>query len=208
MCSNVSNPIMRSILSSLPYKALPNVMIRGLAKKVKSMLNKFPVRNGGVSRTISPEEIIEGKRKMDANRKRISFGQFAEIHDGTTNKADARSVGGIAMYATNDREGFAFMCLDTGKSRHSNNWTIKPITEEIITRVENIAKDMIDTNGLIEELDIYELSEDFVSAENKENILRAERRVQREQIMEEDRNLNNENIAADVDEQLQRNEQD
>ena len=40
---------MRSILSGLPYKALPNVMIRGLAKKVKSMLNKFPARNGGVS---------------------------------------------------------------------------------------------------------------------------------------------------------------
>ena len=205
---------MRSILSGLPYKALPNVMIRGLAKKVKSMLNKFPARNGGVSKTISPEEIIEGKRKMDGNRKRINFGQFAEIHDGTTNKADARSVGGIAMYATNDREGFAFMCLDTGKSRHSNNWTIKPITEDIITRVENIAKDMIDTNELIEELDIYELSEELDSAERKENILRAERRAQREEIMEEDRNINNDttehsdNIAVDVYEQSQRNEQD
>ena len=115
---------MRSILSGLPYKALPNVMIRGLAKKVKSMLNKFPARNGGVSKTISPEEIIEGKRKMDGNRKRINFGQFAEIHDGTTNKADARSVGGIAMYATNDREG-----------SHSCVWTQARADIQIIGRL-------------------------------------------------------------------------
>ena len=201
---------MRSILSGMPYKAIPKVMVRGLTKKVKSMINKFPVKNGGVSKTISPEEIIEGKRKMDGNRKRINFGQYAEIHDGTTNKVDARSVGGIAMYATNDREGFAFMCLDTGKNRHSNNWTAKPITEDIITRVENIAKDMVDTEELIEELDTYGLSEELDSAKRKENILRAERRMQREEIMEADRNINNDitersnNIVVDENEQLQR----
>ena len=198
----------------MSHKAIPKVLVRGLAKKVKSMINKFPVRKGGISTTISPEEIIEGKRKMDGNRKRINFGQYAEIYDGTSNTADARSVGGIAMYATNDREGFAFMCLDTGKSRHSNNWTVKPTTEDIITRVENIAKDVVDTEELMDELVVDELSEELDSAERKENILRAERRLQREEIIEQDRNLNRDdtersrNIAEDTYEQLLReNEQ-
>ena len=35
---------MRSILGGLPYKAVPKIMIRGLVKKVKSILNNFPAR--------------------------------------------------------------------------------------------------------------------------------------------------------------------
>ena len=107
-------------------------MIKGLAKKVKSMLNQFPVRNGGVSSTISPTEIVEGKRKPDMGIKRINFGQYVEIHDSTDNTTSERSKVAIAMYATNDREGYAFICLDTGRSRHSNNWSVKPVTPEIV----------------------------------------------------------------------------
>ena len=115
----------------------------GLAKKVKSMLNQFPVRNGGVSSTISPTEIVEGKRKPDLGRKRINFGQHVEIHDGTDNTLSERSKGAIAMYATNDREGYAFMCLDTGRSRHSNNWTVKPVTLDVVQRVKIFCRKMI-----------------------------------------------------------------
>jgi len=129
---------MRSILAGLPYKAVPKIMIRGLAKKAKSMLNQFPVRKGGVSSTISPAEIVESP---DFGRKRVNFGQYVEIHDGTDNTISERSKGNIAMHATNDREGYAFMCLDTGRSRHSNNWTVKPVTLDVMQRVEHIAKD-------------------------------------------------------------------
>ena len=202
---------MRSILSGMPYKSIPKVMVRGLAKKVKQMINKFPVRKGGVSTTISPEEIIEGKRKMNGNRKRINFGQYAEIHDGTTNKAEVRSVGGIAMYATNDREGFAFMCLDSGKSRHSNNWTVKPITDDIIKRVENISKESIDTEVLIDELSPDELIAELDSAQCKENILRAERRSQIQEIREQDDTMNmndmDQNINITEEQDVTDNEQ-
>ena len=73
--------------------------------------------------------------------KRINFGQYAEIHDGTDNTTSERSKGAIAMYATNDREGYVFMCLDTGRNRHSNNWSVKPVTLDIVQRVEHTAKD-------------------------------------------------------------------
>ena len=123
---------MRSILAELPYKSVPKIMIRGLAKKVMSIMNKFPARKGGVSNTISPESIVEGKRKIDLSHKRVNFGQYVEIHDGTDNTASDRSVGAIAMYSTNEREGFAFMCLTTGRYRHSNIWSVKPITDEVV----------------------------------------------------------------------------
>ena len=93
---------MRSLLAGLPYRSIPKIMVRGLGKKVK-------VRTGGVSSTISPQEIVEGRRKLNFSKRRINFGQYAEIHDGTTNTAKERTVEAIAMYPTNDREGFAFM---------------------------------------------------------------------------------------------------
>ena len=159
---------MRSLLAGLPYKSIPKIMVRGLAKKVK-VINQFPVRTGGVSSTISPQEIVEGRRKLDFSKRRINFGQYAEIHDGTTNTAKERTVEGIAMYPTNDREGFAFMCLKTGKYRHSNNWTQLPITDEVIQRVETIAKDIVNVKILMEEID------DYVNDEIMKNALRQEK---------------------------------
>ena len=85
--------MMRSIIAGLPFKAIPKLMMRGLAKKVKAIINKFPVRKGGVSETVSPEEIVEGKRKFDFSRKRINYGQYAEFHDGTDNSLSERSMG-------------------------------------------------------------------------------------------------------------------
>jgi len=45
---------LRSVLAGLPYKRVPMIMVRGLGKKVKTVMNKFPVITGGVSSTISP----------------------------------------------------------------------------------------------------------------------------------------------------------
>ena len=165
------------MLAGLPYKSIPKIMVRGLGKKVK-VINQFPVRTGGVSSTISPQEIVEGRRKLDFSKRRINFGQYAEIHDGTTNTAKERTVEGIAMYPTNDREGFAFMCLKTGKYRHSNNWTQLPITDGVIQRVETIAKDIVNVKILMEEID------DYVNDEIMKNALRQE---------ELQNNTNNEN---------------
>ena len=64
---------------------------------------------------------MEGRRKLDFAKKRVNFGQYVEIHDGTDNTINERSKGAIAMYETNAREGYAFLCLDTGRRRHSNN---------------------------------------------------------------------------------------
>ena len=66
---------MHLVVAGLPYESIPKIMVRGLGKKVQDVLNKFPAHKGRVSTTISPEEIVERKRKMDFNKKRISYGQ-------------------------------------------------------------------------------------------------------------------------------------
>ena len=152
------------------------------------MINKFPVRKGGVSPTLSPEEIVEGKRKLDGNRRRINFGQYAEVYDGTTNTAANRSIGGIAMYATNARDGFAFMCIETGRCRHSNNWIEKPITEDVIAKVENLTKEGVEVPTLMSELDMI-VPEDII--DTSEYIRMADERIQRHELKsQEDSKIN------------------
>ena len=180
---------MRSIIAGLPYKSIPKIMIRGLARKVQQMLNSFPARKNGVSDTILPAEIVEGVRKPDFSMKRVNFGQYVEIHDGTDNTAAVRSKGAIAMYATNTREGFAFMCLDTGRSRHSNSWTTKPISTEVIARVEAIAKD----SEKIEDILKMETEEEIVNGDMEYIKQKVIRSLERQQIEESDDNSVNDN---------------
>ena len=163
-------------------------MVRGLATKVKNMINKFPVRKGGVSSTLSPEEIVEGKHKLDGNRRRINFGQYAEVHEGTTNTAANRSIGGIAMYATNARDGFAFMCIETGRCRHSNNWVEKPITEDVIAKVENLTKEGVEVHTLMSELDMI-VPEDII--DSSEYIRMADERKQRHELKSQEDDVPN-----------------
>jgi len=109
------------------------------------MINKFPAKNG-VSTILSPEEIVEGRRKIDMRLRRIAYGQYAQVHTGTDRTAQARSVDAIALNQKNDHEGYAFMSLETVNILHSNIWTRLPITPDIIEKVQSLAKAMIDVN--------------------------------------------------------------
>ena len=97
---------MQLIVAGVPYKSLSKVMVQDAAKKAKQMMIRFPTNNG-VSSNISPEEIVEGKKKMDFSQRTIAYGHYAQEHDGTVNTAKSISVGGIAMHERNEREGFA-----------------------------------------------------------------------------------------------------
>eukprot|EP00591_Stephanopyxis_turris_P002448 CAMPEP_0195514222 /NCGR_PEP_ID=MMETSP0794_2-20130614/5672_1 /TAXON_ID=515487 /ORGANISM="Stephanopyxis turris, Strain CCMP 815" /LENGTH=270 /DNA_ID=CAMNT_0040642419 /DNA_START=1033 /DNA_END=1845 /DNA_ORIENTATION=+ len=51
----------------------------------------------------------------------------------------ARSMPAIALTESNDKGGFFFMSLHTGKKLHSCNWKELPIDDEVIARVEALA---------------------------------------------------------------------
>ena len=81
---------------------------------VLDLLNMFPYKDG-VSDTLSPSKIAEGRKKVDMGQKMISFGSYAMVHIGTTNTARSRRVPEIALKASNDSGGYHFMNIFAGK---------------------------------------------------------------------------------------------
>ena len=129
----------RSTLQALPYERIPKIMTKELISGVVNILNAFPVENG-ISDTLSPGTIVDGRRKLNLINKRINFGAYAHIHTGTHNSMKSRSVPCIALRTSNNNGGYYFMNLESGKRMHSYNWTELPITESAIARVHELAK--------------------------------------------------------------------
>ena len=74
----------RSTCNSIQYRRITIIMVRSLVEGVVNILNYFPSKNG-LSNTLSPSTIVEGKPKMDFGRDMISFGSYALVYQGTSN---------------------------------------------------------------------------------------------------------------------------
>jgi hypothetical protein len=124
---------------AVPFKRHTKLMTKSLVKEVVSLLNAFPSKDG-ISSTLSPAAIVEGREKEDFNKPRISHGSYAMVHKGTTNTMKRRSVPALALQHSNNRGGHYFMSLYTGKRLHSYNWIELPIDDEVIDRVHELAQ--------------------------------------------------------------------
>jgi hypothetical protein len=114
-------------------------MIQSLLATVVKWLNAFPNKNG-ISRTMSPSNIVEGKPNPDFNIKRIVYGSYAMVYIDTDNTMNARSIPAIALEESNENGGHFFMNLHTGCRIHSYEWTELPIDDDVIARVKELAK--------------------------------------------------------------------
>eukprot|EP00957_Ditylum_brightwellii_P140944 10736248-Ditylum_brightwellii.AAC.1 len=83
------------------------------------MLNYFPP-NGEVSKHLCPAEIVDGVPKFDISGKHICFGSYAQAYDGMLNTTKERSINAIALHPANNKNGYYFMSLWTGKQFHTN----------------------------------------------------------------------------------------
>ena len=128
----------RSFCHSLPYRALPKLMVDALAKTSVQWINAFPSK-GGISDTYSPTNIFEGKPNPDAKRKRIPFGAYAQVYTGTNNSMDPRTTPAIALTESNQLDGMYFMSLTNGERFQSKKWVQLPIDDNIIELVEDMA---------------------------------------------------------------------
>ena len=137
----------RSIVSGLPYSVLPPILVGGIALQVKAMINRFVVKDG-ISQIHSPAAIVEGKKRMDFGKTRIRLGQYAQAYIGTENTLKERSVHAVALHRSNENGGCYFLNLETGKQVQSFKWEELPRTEEVIRRVEELAKDRINEEKL------------------------------------------------------------
>ena len=130
----------RATFHSLPYKAIPVVMIRYLAILVARQANYFPAKYG-ISKFYSPRMLIERKPLIYERDCRYNFGAYIQANQPTTNTPQARTRDGIYLCpSTNSQGGHVVMALDTGKVHNCNNVTVCPATDLVIKAVETMAR--------------------------------------------------------------------
>ncbi len=131
----------RGTSHGLPYKRLPKLMVTEIVYHSIRSLNQFPAEDG-ISDRMSPLSIVTGMPPPDYNKLKVEFGQYVQafIDNDTKNDNSPRSVGAIALSATPNESGlYKFMSLSTGKTIRRKKFTVLPITQLVIDRVESIA---------------------------------------------------------------------
>ena len=71
----------------------------------------------------------------------LKLGVYVQLYEGTTNTHHHRLLGDIAINLSNEKGGNYFMYLRTGRKLHGFLWTELTITEEVISRVEELGKE-------------------------------------------------------------------
>ena len=133
---------LRCFISAMPYKRITKLLLSSLIEYIITCLNNFPDK-GGVSKTVSPAAIVLGREKPNCANLTIVPGAYAEIKEQTTNTMKYRSTGAIALRPSNNRGGYYFQSLSTGRRVHVPGkaaWTELPIPDHVITRFEELAK--------------------------------------------------------------------
>jgi hypothetical protein len=148
---------LRSCVHGLPFTRLPKLFIQHLVIHALQCLNQFPWPNG-ISSTMSPASLVTGVPPPDYTKLKLEFGSYVQtFEDNTpTNTPKARSLGAIALTPTGNATGdYYFLSLATGACISRHQWTLLPITDQAISRVEALAKQegqpLIQDRGLVVE---------------------------------------------------------
>ena len=127
----------------VPFKRFPKILVEACVYNAVRLLNSIPATNG-VSKDISPASLITGAGPLDYEKlMKIKYGDYAQVNveSTITNDSKPRTVGAIALYPTgNEQGGWYFMSLQTGKRFNGRVWTILPMPEIVINRVDDIGK--------------------------------------------------------------------
>ena len=130
----------RYVCHTAPYRRYMCLMTQSLIEGIIYIPNFFPSKNA-ISDTMVPAMLVEGKHKLDFGNKRIKFGAYAMVYVGTHNNMKKRSVPEIVLKASNEEGGYLFMSLYSGKRLHSYIWEELPIDQDIIDRLEQLARE-------------------------------------------------------------------
>jgi hypothetical protein len=148
---------LRSCAHGLPFKRLPRLMVVHMVADTVRCLNQFPWKNG-ISDTMSPATVLTGAGTPDYTRMRLEFGTYVQVFEDNTpsNTLRSRSLGAIALSPTGNTQGdYYFMSLATGEKLSRHSWTVLPLTDAAIARVEAIAlhqqQPLIQSSGLVVE---------------------------------------------------------
>ena len=161
----------RCIYSSLPFKRTPIRIILEMVYCAVFWLNSY-IPEDGVSATISPRELMTGY-SLDANKHtRYQFGEYLMAHaDETNNSMEVRADDSIYLRPSGNRQGGFFVFdLSTGRRVHRMHGTPAPMTDSVISRVEEIADAQDAPDGLIfGDSNNNQTMDDFDEAENEDD---------------------------------------
>jgi hypothetical protein len=136
----------RSTIATLPFKYIPRQMMVELIYGCIFWLNSFPAADG-VSTTISPRTIMTGLR-IDYHKHCQFFCEYIQTHEQRDNSMQSRTIGAIALRPTgNIQGGYQFFSLLTGKIMQRYNWTRLPMPNEVINRIDTLAKEEINSQS-------------------------------------------------------------
>jgi hypothetical protein len=109
---------------------------------------KFSPPRGGISNTLSPQEIVTGLKPDASKHCKIPFRGYAQVHVESSqgnNAMVSRTVGAISLEPVGSIQGKCkFMSLLTEKIIKGRSFTPLPMPENVIAQVEGMASD--DTN--------------------------------------------------------------
>jgi Reverse transcriptase (RNA-dependent DNA polymerase) len=131
----------RTIIHGLPFRRLPKLIVKEMVFAAVKLLNQFPA-DGGISDTMSPYTIMTGKPSLDFNTLKLEFGSYVQVFEenNPTNTMKERNTGAIALSHTGNVQGdYFFMSLQTGRRLSRHAWTVIPMSQLVIERVEQIA---------------------------------------------------------------------
>ena len=128
----------RCVYGIVPYNRMPRMMVKELVYWSVMWLNSFPEEDG-VSETMSPREIMTGRKTTYDNCK-LEFGTYVQTHEEHDNSMSVRTIGAIALRPSGNMQGgYYFMNLSTGARIHRRQWTELPITRDVVDRVHYLA---------------------------------------------------------------------
>ncbi|KAL7545710.1 hypothetical protein ACHAWF_009061 [Thalassiosira exigua] len=135
----------RALRAGMPFRLTPYMVSRHLVRFIIMWLNAFPPR-GGVSRAFSPRNIVLGTQLDFERHCRLPFGAYAQVHDVpdprfSSNVDLDRTTGAICLGPSgNQRGGYYFYNLNSGRVISRYAFTALPMPPRIIDRVHELAR--------------------------------------------------------------------
>lgn len=124
----------RAVKSGLAWK-LPTSRVNDLVAYVVSRLNVR--RTTALCSNVCPRVLFTGVKPNFKKEFGLSFGEYVEVHAGTTNTSKERSIPCIAMYPCGNATGsWNFWSLTTGQTLRRSTWT-KMVTTDLVTSTVN-----------------------------------------------------------------------
>ena len=135
----------RCVRMMMPYKKLPRRFIVEMVYRIVILVNSIP-RKGGVHKSLSPREIITGKKFRCPE---IEIGQYVQAHVGGTNSTEEeRTVDALYLGRSDNGSGHEVFKISTKEPISVNRVTVMPAPQDIIDLMNRMGEKEHQPDGI------------------------------------------------------------